>query len=147
MSLVQWNRVGGSQSVDRPVERFLNQFIAFRGDIDVDDRGWTPAVDVYETADHEIVVSAELPGVDRKDLEVTLEEGLLTIAGERKIESAGDGRWYRTERSFGTFRRSFTVPRTVDTTAVRAEHKDGTLNVKLPLKDDAKPHRITVKAA
>ena len=147
MTLVQWNRVGGSQSVDRPVERFLSQFIAFRGDIDVDDRNWTPAVDVYETADHEIVVSAELPGVDRKDLEVTLEEGLLTIAGERKIESAGDGRWYRTERSFGTFRRSFTVPRTVDTTAVRAEHKDGTLNVKLPLKDDAKPHRITVKAA
>ena len=147
MSLVQWNRVGGSQSFDRPMERFLNQLITFRGDVEVDDRDWTPAVDVYETADHELVVSAELPGVDRKDVEVTLEEGLLTIAGERKIESAGDGRRYRTERSFGTFRRSFTVPRTVDIAAVRAEHKDGTLNVKLPLKDDAKPHRITVKAA
>ena len=147
MSLVQWNRVGGLQSFDRPMERFLNELLTFRGDIGVADGDWTPAVDVYETADHELVVSAELPGVDPKDVEVTLEEGLLTIAGERKIESAGDGRWYRTERSFGTFRRSFTVPRTVDTTAVRAEHKDGTLNVRLPLKDDAKPHRITVKAA
>ena len=145
MSLLQLNRLGGLAGFDRSAGSLFNQVLAASGDVREWD--WTPAVDVYETADHELVVSAELPGVDRKDVEVTLEEGLLTIAGERKIESVGDGRRYRTERSFGTFSRSFTVPRTVDIAAVRAEHKDGTLNVKLPLKDDAKPHRITVKAA
>ncbi|MEE2790660.1 MAG: Hsp20/alpha crystallin family protein [Acidobacteriota bacterium] len=147
MSLVQWNCIGGPQSLDRPMEHFLNQLFTVQGDVDLHGRDWTPAVDVYETDDHELVVSAELPGVDRKDVEVTLEEGLLTIAGERKIELTGEGRWYRTERSFGTFRRSFTLPRTVDIAAARAEHKDGTLNVKLPIKDEAKPQRISVKAA
>lgn len=109
---------------------------------------WVPAVDVYETDDHALVVTAELSGVDPKDVSVTLEDGVLTIAGERKFEGAGDkGRVYRTERAYGSFRRSFSVPRTVDGAAVTAEHKDGALRVTLPQKEEAKPNRITIKAA
>ncbi len=107
-----------------------------------------PAVDVYETEDHALVVSAELPGIDSKDVSVALDNGVLTIAGERKVDTEVDReRWYRSERAYGTFRRSFTLPRTVDAGAVTAEHKDGTLRVRLPLKEEAKPHRITVNAA
>ena len=145
MSLVQLNRLGGLAGFDRSAGSLFNQVLAASGDVREWD--WTPAVDVYETSDHELVVSAELPGIDRGDVEVTIEEGVLTISGERKIDSVGDGRWYRNERSFGAFRRSFTVPRTVDTEAVSAEHKDGTLNVRLPLREDAKPHRIAVREA
>jgi HSP20 family protein len=109
---------------------------------------WVPAVDVYETDDHALVVSAELPGIESKDVSVALENGVLTITGERKVDTEVEReRWYRSERAYGTFRRSFTLPRTVDVGAVTAEHKNGTLRVRLPLKEEAKPHRITVNAA
>ena len=109
---------------------------------------WRPVADVYETDTNALVVSAELPGIDRKDVNVTLENGVLTIAGERKIDTDVDGgRWYRSERAYGTFRRSFTLPRSVDAEMVTAEHKDGTLRVRLPLKEEAKPNHIAVKAA
>jgi len=75
-----------------------------------------------------LVVTAELPGVNPKDVHVTLDDGVLTIAGERQFEGGGDsGRVFRTERAYGNFRRSFSVPRTVNGEAISAEHKDGTL--------------------
>ena len=147
MSYVQWNPFRELSVVRTPVGR------AFRpvGSVTEDggtESSWTPAVDVYETEDHALVVSADLSGIDPKDVSVTLEDGMLTIAGERKFESAGDkGRVYRTERAYGSFRRSFSVPSTVDGDSVTAEHKDGTVRVTLPQKEDAKPQRITVKAA
>ena len=146
MSYVQWNSFRELSVFRTPVGR------AFRpvGSVTEDraESSWAPAVDVYETEDHALVVSADLSGVDPKDVSVTLEGGTLTIAGERKFESAGDkGRVYRTERAYGSFRRSFNVPNTVDGDSVTAEHKDGTLRVTLPQREDAKPQRITVKAA
>lgn len=146
MSYVQWNPFRELSVFRTPVGR------AFRPVVSVtEDRAessWAPAVDVYETEDHALVVSADLSGVDPKDVSVTLEDGTLTIAGARKFESTGDkGRVYRTERAYGNFRRSFSVPNTVDGDSVTAEHKDGTLRVTLPQREDAKPQRITVKAA
>ena len=146
MSYVQWNPFRELSVFRTPVGR------AFRpvGSVTEDraESSWAPAVDVYETEDYALVVSADLSGVDPKDVSVTLEGGTLTIAGERKFESAGDkGRVYRTERAYGSFRRSFSVPNTVDGDGVTAEHKDGTLRVTLPQREDAKPQRITVKAA
>ena len=92
-------------------------------------------------------MSAELPGIDPKDVNITLEDGVLTIAGERQFEGAGDnGRVYRTERAYGNFRRSFSVPQTVNGEAVKAEHKDGALRVTLPQKEEAKPQRIAITA-
>ncbi|MDA1094060.1 MAG: Hsp20/alpha crystallin family protein [Acidobacteria bacterium] len=108
---------------------------------------WAPAVDVYENDEGALVVSAELPGVDPAEVEVTLEDGVLTIAGERKFDGGEQTRVYRRERAYGSFRRSFTVPSTVDGGAVAAEHKDGTLRITLPQKEEAKPQRITIKAA
>ncbi len=145
MALVHWNSFRELSTFDTPFTRVFRHVDP--GTDEPREWSWVPAVDVYET-DQALVVSAELPGIDSKDVSVSLENGVLTIAGERKVATEVDReRWYRSERAYGTFRRSFTLPRTVDAGAVTAEHKDGTLRVRLPLKEEAKPHRITVKAA
>ena len=93
---------------------------------------WTPAADISET-DKEYVVKAELPGVKREDVKVTQEDGMLTIEGERKYEKEEkDEKKHRVERFYGTFCRSFNLPEDVDAKAIRAETKDGVLNVHIP---------------
>lgn len=147
MSLVRWDPFGEFSLFDT---RFGH---AFGPTVAGDDEGrrvqnWQPAVDVYEADDHSLVVTAELPGIDHDDVSVTLEDGVLTIAGERTVDKdVNRERWHRFERSYGSFSRSFTVPSNVDAGAVTAEHRNGTLRVRLPLKEDAKPHRISIKAA
>lgn len=146
MSLVRWNPLRELGMLDTPLDRFFQTAPAAPTGSAA--WSWTPAVDVYETDDHALVISAELPGVERDAVEVTLEHGVLTIAGERKLdERAESGRLYRSERAHGSFRRSFRVPSTVDVAAVTAEHRDGTLRITLPLQEAAKPHRIDIKAA
>ena len=147
MSLIHWNPIRELSAFDTPFNRVFRHVIPGTDEVGRE-RSWVPAVDVYETDDHALVVSVELPGIDSKDLSVALENGVLTIEGERTIDTEVDReRWYRSERAYGAFRRSFTLPRTVDAGAVTAEHKNGTLRVRLPLKEEAKPHRITVNAA
>jgi len=147
MALVHWNSFRELSAFDTPLTRVFRHVIPGTDEVPRE-WSWVPAVDVYETDDHALVVSAELPGIDSKDVSVALDNGVLTIAGERKVDTEVDReRWYRSERAYGTFRRSFTLPRSVDAGAVTAEHKDGTLRVRLPLKEEAKPHRITVNAA
>ena len=146
MSLVQWNPFRELGMLDTPFDRLVQSVPA--GATGPVAWSWMPAVDVYETDDHALVISAELPGVDRDAVNVTLENGVLTIAGERKLdEKAEAGRLYRSERAYGSFRRSFRVPSTVNVAAVTAEHRDGTLRITLPLQEAAKPHRIDIKAA
>ena len=147
MSLTYWNPFREFSTFDTPLSLMFRHVVPESVGVGRD-WNWRPAVDVYETDDHELVITAELPGVDRKDVSVALENGMLTIAGERKLDDAVDQqRWYRSERAHGTFRRSFTVPENVDLGEVTAEHKDGTLLVRLPLKEEAKPHHITINAA
>ncbi len=147
MSLVQWNPFREFSVMQTPIDQVWRSALAMAGE-GGPESSWVPAVDVYETDDHTLVVSADLSGVDPADVSVTFENGMLTISGERKVDGDVDRtRMYRSERPYGSFRRSFTLPRTVDTEAVTAEHKAGTLRVRLPQKDEAKPHRIAVKAA
>jgi HSP20 family protein len=106
---------------------------------------WTPACDIYET-DKEIVIKAELPEVDKKDVFVSLENNVLTIRGERKFnEETKRENYHRVERRYGEFIRSFTLPAFVDPTKINAEFKDGLLNIALPKREDAKPKLIEVK--
>ena len=147
MSLVQWNPFREFSVMQTPIDQVWRSALAMAS-AGGPESSWVPAVDVYETDDHTLVVSADLSGVDPADVSVTFENGMLTISGERKVDGDVDRtRMYRSERPYGSFRRSFTLPRTVDTEAVTAEHKAGTLRVRLPQKDEAKPHRIAVKAA
>jgi HSP20 family protein len=110
-------------------------------------RPWTPAVDIYET-ENELVLKADLPEVDLKDIDVRVENQTLTLAGERKFEKQDAGKGYhRIERSYGNFTRSFAVPNTFDTGTVAAAFKNGVLTVTLPKREAAKPRTIKVEAA
>jgi len=106
---------------------------------------WRPAVDIKE-AEEEIVIRADLPGFNAEDVEVTVEDRLLSIRGERKFEEAAEGETYhRVERSFGVFERSFTLPNSVDPSKVEASFKNGEMSVKLPRREESKPRSIKVK--
>jgi HSP20 family protein len=117
-----------------------------RGDDDVLSRGeWMPPVDIYETDNHELVLKTELPGIKREDIDIRLENNLLTLRGERKRENdVKDEHYHRVERSYGTFSRSFTLPATVNTEKVSADFKDGVLTITLPTREEAKPRQIQV---
>jgi len=106
---------------------------------------WTPSVDISET-DGEYLIKAELPDVKREDVKVMLEDGVLTIQGERKQEREEKGKKYhRVERSYGSFVRSFSLPDVIDEEKVKAEFRDGLLNLHLPKSEKAKPKAIEVK--
>ena len=105
---------------------------------------WTPAVDIYET-DTDVVVKAELPGVQKEQVGVEVKDGVLTLRGERKYEKeVKEENFHRIERSYGTFQRAFSLPTTVDQDKISATMKEGVLEVTLPKKETAKPKQISV---
>src|SRR5690242_3068100 len=106
---------------------------------------WAPAVDVMET-DDEFQIRAELPGVEKKDVKLSVENGVLLISGHREQEKEEKGkRYHKIERAYGNFARSFTVPEAVDAEKVTAEFKHGLLTVRLPKSEKARPKSIEVK--
>jgi HSP20 family protein len=106
---------------------------------------WAPTVDISET-DGEYQIKAEIPDVKKEDVKVTVEDGVLTIQGERKQEKEEKGkRYHRIERSYGSFVRSFSLPDVIDEEKVKAEFKDGVLSLHLPKSEKAKPKAIEVK--
>jgi HSP20 family protein len=108
-------------------------------------RPWTPSVDIYET-ENELVLKADLPDIDLKDLNVRVENQTLTISGERKFEKKESGKGYhRIERSYGNFTRSFSVPNTFDTENIGASLKNGVLSVTLPKREAAKPRQVKIE--
>ena len=106
---------------------------------------WSPAVDIYDKGS-EVVIHAELPGMKKEDIDVRVENNVLTIRGkkERKEEVKEEG-YFRTERAYGSFSRSFSLPSTVDVTKIGAEYKDGVLTLHVPKAEEAKPRQIDVK--
>jgi HSP20 family protein len=105
---------------------------------------WAPSVDIYEQ-DGNLVLKAELPGIDPKDVDVRVENNVLTLRGERKLDTeVSKENYHRVERSYGAFSRSFTLPNVVDTDKIKAEFKDGVLRLVLPKKEEAKPKQITI---
>ena len=109
---------------------------------------WVPPVDIYQNGDHEVVLKAELPDMTREDIDITVDDGTLTIKGEKKFsDDVKEDNFHRIERRYGAFSRSFTLPQTVDTAKVGAEYKNGVLTVRLPLREEAKPRQIKVDVA
>jgi len=108
---------------------------------------YVPSVDIFET-DNEVVVKAEMPGMNANDIDVRLENNVLTLKGERHFEKdAKEENYHRIEREYGTFTRSFALPRTVNGDKVSAEYRDGILKIVLPKKEETKPKAIKVAAA
>ena len=105
---------------------------------------WAPAVDIYET-EHELVVKADLPEVDPKDLDIRVENNILTIRGERKFEKkVNEDNYLRVERSYGSFARSFNLASTVNPEAIKADYRNGVLTLSIPKREEAKPKQIKV---
>ena len=109
---------------------------------------WVPAVDIFENEKKELVIKAELPDVRKEDVSVTVENNLLTLSGERKVDSeVKKEHYHRLERSFGSFSRSFSLPTTVDTGKIGADFRHGVLTVRLPFREEAKPRSINIDVA
>jgi HSP20 family protein len=109
---------------------------------------WVPPVDVFQTGDQELVLKAELPEMTREDIDVTVENFVLTLKGEKKLSTdVKDEQFHHAERRYGAFNRSFSLPRTVDSSKVSADYRNGVLTVRLPLREEAKPRQIKVDVA
>ena len=142
MALVRWDptRELASMEVDRLNRMFSDLWSEGLG------RGWMPPVDIYETEGHELVLKAELPDMKREDIDITFENSVLTLKGERKLDSeVSRDRFQRVERHHGSFSRSFTLPATVDATRIKAAYKDGVLTIRLPQRDEVKPKQIAIE--
>ena len=142
MAIVRWEPARELASME--IDRLNRMFTDFYGEA-FSRSACVPAVDIYETDAHEVVLKAELPEMKREDISVTFENGVLTLKGERKFEQeASKENYHRVERRHGTFSRSFTLPNTVDPSRISAAYKDGILTVKLPQREEAKPKQIDV---
>jgi HSP20 family protein len=151
MAIVRWEPFRDLVSLQDRMNRLFDQ--SFRGisrGADEEDwalGAWAPAVDIYEK-DGNIVLKAELPGIDPKDVDVRVENNILTLRGERKLdEEVKKDNYHRVERSYGNFTRSFTLPNVVDTEKIKAEFKDGVLRMTLPKKEEAKPKQISISVS
>jgi HSP20 family protein len=147
MAVVRWEPFRDLLTLQERMNRMFNESYRGRGASEDDwslGGSWAPAVDIYE---HEgnIVLTAELPGVDPKDVDVRVENNVLTLRGERKWNTDVQRESYhRVERAYGSFTRSFTLPNVVDTTNIKADFKDGMLRLVLPKREEAKPKQISI---
>jgi HSP20 family protein len=142
-SLERFESYRGATTLQEQINRLFNESFgrtAEEGSITT----WAPPVDIYET-EHELVVKADLPDIDPKDLDIRVENNILTIRGERKFEKkAEENNYLRVERAYGAFSRSFSLASTVNTEAIKAEYKNGVLRLTIPKREEAKLKQIKV---
>lgn len=146
MNLVRWNPWRGAATLQNSVNRFFDDpfFRTFDGDDDVQMGTWHPVVDLFEKDDN-YVVKAELPGLKKEDITIDIEDRLLTLKGERKYENeVKEDNYYRRERSYGKFQRSFRLPTDVNPDDVKAKFNDGVLEIEVPKPEEKKPKQITI---
>jgi HSP20 family protein len=142
-SLERFESYRGATTLQEQINRLFNESFgrtAEEGSITT----WAPPVDIYET-EHELVVKADLPDIDPKDLDIRVENNILTIRGERKFEKkTEENNYLRVERAYGAFSRSFSLASTVNTEAIKAEYKNGVLRLTIPKREEAKLKQIKV---
>jgi HSP20 family protein len=148
MAIVRWEPFRDLVSIQDRMNRIFQD--AFRGVPASEEDwalggNWAPPVDIYEHQGN-LVLKAELPGIDPKSVDVRVENNVLTLQGERKFESeVKREEYHRVERAYGTFSRSFTLPNVVDTGNIKAEYNDGILRVTMPKREEAKPKQISIQ--
>ena len=146
MALTRWDPFRDLVSLQERMNRLFEDSLSRSKTTDQEMAmgAWTPPVDIYETQD-EVVLRADLPGIDQKDIDLRIENSTLTLRGERKFQKeANEEDYHRIERSYGVFSRSFQLPGSIDQTKIAATHKEGVLEVHLPKREDTKPKQIKV---
>jgi HSP20 family protein len=142
-SVIRWDPFRNVSNLQAQVNRLFESTLPDRGS-DSSLTTWAPAVDIYET-ENELVLKADLPDVNEKDIDIRIENNTLSIHGERKFEQeVKEENYLRVERSYGSFTRSFTLPSTVNTEAIKAEYKNGVLRVEMPKRAESKPKQVKV---
>src|ERR687894_382775 len=146
MSIVRYDPFRDLRSLQDEVNRLFSTNLGRNfGDEGIARGAWTPTVDIYENKD-QIVLEAELPGMNREDFELTVENNVLTLRGERRFEKKEEtDNYHRVERAYGSFARSFTLPQTVSSENATAEYKNGVLRVALQKREEVKARRIEIK--
>ena len=150
-NLIRWQPINRPLTWNSNIDRLFNEFMSNptrRMDAETDACGsWSPAVNILEKEDT-IVITADLPGLKAEDVEVTIENSVLTLKGERSFEEATEGEAYhRVERCYGGFERGFKVPASVDPKKIEARFVNGEMTVTLPKRDESKPRSVKVKVA
>ena len=147
MTIVRWEPFRELSSLQTEMNRLFNAAFDTPTGNGGGARRWTPAMDLVETDEH-FVLRADLPGLTESDVNIELEDNVLTVSGERKAEHEAKGEgFYRVERSFGTFSRSLTLPKGIDPEAVTAGFENGVLQVRVPKPEQRKPRKITIGTA
>ncbi len=146
MTLIRWDPWKDLIALQERMSRLLEEsFGRTRREEGLVSGAWTPAVDIYET-ENSLVVTAEIPGISEKDIEVKIENNQLIIKGERKFEKeAKEENYHRIERVYGSFYRSFSLPNTVDHDKVKAEYKNGVLKITMGKREEVKPKQIKIE--
>jgi HSP20 family protein len=149
MAIVRWDPFREFSQLQERINRAFSDAYGRSGDDALLTSGsWVPPVDIYQNGDHELVLKAELPDMTREDIDITVDNGTLTIKGNKKFSTeVKEDQFHRIERRYGAFSRSFSLPPTVDPNKVGAEYKSGVLTVRLPLREEAKPRQIKVDVA
>ena len=145
MNLVRWNPWREMSTMQHRINHLLNEPFFNNGEDENLRMGtWYPAVDMFDD-DDKIVIKAELPGMDKKDISVDVENRVLTLSGERNYDKeVKEENYYRRERATGRFKRAFNLPADVDSDNIKADFKDGVLKVEIPKPEEQKPKQITV---
>src|SRR5258706_15645520 len=142
-TLTRWEPFRGTTSLQDQVNRLFSDVFERKGE-ESSLTAWAPSVDIYET-EHELVVKADLPEVDPKDLDIRVENNILTIRGECKFEKkVNEENFLRVERAYGSFDRSFTLASTANSEAIKADYQNGVLTLSIPKREEAKPKQIKV---
>src|SRR5580658_7416231 len=142
-TLNRWEPFRGTATLQQQVNRLFANVLERAGE-ESNLTTWAPAVDIYET-EHELVVKADLPEIDPKDLDIRVENNLLTIRGERKFEKkVNEDNYLRIERAYGSFSRSFSLANTANSEAIKADYQNGVLTLTIPKREEAKPKQIKV---
>jgi HSP20 family protein len=145
MSIIRYDPFRDLRNLQEEVNRlFSNNLSRSFGDEGIARGSWNPSVDIYENKD-QIVLEAELPGMNREDFDVSIENNVISVRGERRFEKKDENdSYHRVERSYGSFTRSFTLPQTVSADSASAEYKNGVLRVTLPKREEVKARRIEI---
>jgi len=145
MAIIRWDPFRDVVTLRERMNKLFEDMAASRGEEkDLATSSWAPAVDIYET-EGEVVLTAEIPGIEEKDIEIKVEDNSLTLRGERKFEKeTKEDNYHRIERAYGSFFRSFTLPSYVDQDKIEAEHENGILKVRMPKRAELKPRKVKI---
>lgn len=143
-TIARWDTYRGLSSLQDRMNRLFDETFSRGRSLESEMGTWTPAVDIYET-EQELVLKADLPDVHEHEIDIRIENNMLTIRGERKFQSeASQDSYLRIERAYGPFTRSFALPNTIQSDAIKADYHDGVLSVRMPKREESKPKQIRI---